>query len=284
MRIAVCLSGQPRTWRTAKDNIVNFFNVPGCQVDYFIHTWDTNTYRTKYETVGEKKDYKVPIDEIKKEMEDFFKPKKIETSEYTIEKYGGNWQSLFYSFMKSVILKRQYEYENDIQYDIVIKARFDINYTLMGVNPYGMPLNKFYVHPITPYNAYTFMAVRDRFPSEYNAPSFDDVTFYADSPTMDIIANLYFWNERVMNEGRRNLLLRKYVEDASFYYGPGTLLYKHLTNWSIIPTSMFYVPYYVVRKEAEDLNLHSINDWDKISKISFDFYHQLNILEKRITE
>ena len=43
-RIAVCFSGQARTWRTAKDNILKYFDLSeqGCQVDFFIHTWDIN--------------------------------------------------------------------------------------------------------------------------------------------------------------------------------------------------------------------------------------------------
>ena len=39
MRIAVCISGQPRTWRTAKDNILKYFELDNAQVDFFIHTF-----------------------------------------------------------------------------------------------------------------------------------------------------------------------------------------------------------------------------------------------------
>ena len=52
-RIAVCFSGQARTWRTAKDNILKYFHLSeqGCQVDFFIHTWDNNQYRGKDDLV-----------------------------------------------------------------------------------------------------------------------------------------------------------------------------------------------------------------------------------------
>ena len=50
--IAVCLSGQSRTWSTAKENILNYFDVKinthkNCKinVDFFIHTWDNTSYK-----------------------------------------------------------------------------------------------------------------------------------------------------------------------------------------------------------------------------------------------
>ncbi len=38
MRIAICLSGQPRTWRSTCDSLFDFF--AGHDLDVFIHTWD----------------------------------------------------------------------------------------------------------------------------------------------------------------------------------------------------------------------------------------------------
>jgi hypothetical protein len=38
MRIAICLSGQPRTWRYTHPTLFNFF--AGHDLDVFIHTWD----------------------------------------------------------------------------------------------------------------------------------------------------------------------------------------------------------------------------------------------------
>jgi hypothetical protein len=38
MRLAICLSGQPRTWRYTYESLFNFFH--GHDVDVFIHTWD----------------------------------------------------------------------------------------------------------------------------------------------------------------------------------------------------------------------------------------------------
>jgi hypothetical protein len=38
MRLAICLSGQPRTWRSTHETLFNFFD--GHELDVFIHTWD----------------------------------------------------------------------------------------------------------------------------------------------------------------------------------------------------------------------------------------------------
>jgi hypothetical protein len=38
MRLAICLSGQPRSWRHTYESLFNFFD--GHAVDVFIHTWD----------------------------------------------------------------------------------------------------------------------------------------------------------------------------------------------------------------------------------------------------
>jgi len=38
MRLAICLSGQPRTWRYTYETLFNFFD--GHELDVFIHTWD----------------------------------------------------------------------------------------------------------------------------------------------------------------------------------------------------------------------------------------------------
>ena len=70
-RIAVCFSGQARTWRTAKDNILKYFDLSeqGCQVDFFIHTWDINQYRGKDDVTWINRTDEVVKDTEKEELE-----------------------------------------------------------------------------------------------------------------------------------------------------------------------------------------------------------------------
>lgn len=266
MKIAVCISGQSRTWFTAKDNIKNFFG----DVDYFIHTWDINTYNNykgpnKYEPINYKTSQLEKINIINN-----FEPKLYEFEKFENLKNNNNnnntyssWYPMYYSFMKSVWLKRKYELEHDFVYDIVIKARFDINYK-----------DKFLIHDVNQLVAYGNTPTFHKFVREFNYNCFDDAIFYADSPTMDIISNIDRWISDIHVKKNIN---NEYSKDPESYYGPGTLLYKYLVNNGIHPRCDQHIKYFVVRKEAEDLNLNSTIDIDKIFKISNDYYIDIKI-------
>jgi hypothetical protein len=278
--IAVCISGQSRTWRSAKENILNFFNIkeiaekPGVKinVDYFIHTWDTNSYRDKTQPRWENTDYKVDPSE-EDDIKFTFIPAAMEYEKYNPQEHIHAWSGLFYSFMKSIMLKRKYELKHDIVYDMVVKTRFDINFPQEGINKYSLPINKFYPHICRPLTAYASSPTPTKFPTEFYYNSFDDVFFYADSPTMDLIALVYKWYRDITTRGLIKKQAKEFVDDAEYYYGPGTLLYKHLVNWNIHPYADHANPYYVVRKTALDLNLHSINDWKQIHDLHWDWYN-----------
>ncbi len=47
MKIAVCLSGQPRTVRYAAKSIINYFS-GDYEVDYFCHSIDNNTFSYEF--------------------------------------------------------------------------------------------------------------------------------------------------------------------------------------------------------------------------------------------
>ena len=278
--IAVCLSGQSRTWKTAKDNILNFFNTKICvernirvNVDYFIHTWDTNSYRDKTQPRWENVDYKILDEHNEDDIKFTFVPGGMEYEIYNSDNHIHAWSGLFYSFMKSVNLKRKYEIENDMVYDMVVKSRFDINFPQEGINHYGEPLSKFHAHVLRPLTAYASSPTPQRFSNEFYQSCFDDVFFYADSPTMDILSNIYFWYIDIMNRGLALKQAGEFVQDPEYYYGPGTLLHKYITNWNIHPYADHATPYYVVRKMAEDMGLHSINDWKQIYDLHWDWYN-----------
>lgn len=279
-KIAVCLSGQPRTWRTASDNILNFFNTKICiernirvSVDYFIHTWDTNSYRDKNEPRWQNKDYKIQNISEEEDIKFIFLPAAIEYEQYDASKHLHAWSGLFYSFMRSINLKRKYELENNISYDMVVKSRLDINFPQEGINKYGEPISKFHPQMLRPLTAYASSPTPTRFPIEFNQSCFDDVFYYADSPTMDLISNIYFWYRDIMDKGLVQQQNKEFVSNPEYYYGPGTLLYKYLTNWNIHPYADHANPYYVVRKIAEEKGLHSINDWKEIQELHTDWYY-----------
>jgi hypothetical protein len=277
--IAVCLSGQPRTWKTASDNILNYFNPKiydetgvRVHVDYFIHTWDTNSYRDKTQPRWKAQDYKIENISEEDDIMLTFIPAAMEYHKYVPNEHIHAWSGLFYSFMRSINLKRKYEIENNIVYDMVVKSRLDLNFPQEGVNRYGAPISKFYSHVLRPLTAYASSPTPTRFPTEFNQSCFDDVFFYSDSPTMDLLSNIYFWYIDIMDKGLAQKQRKEFVDNPEYYYGPGTLLYKYLTNWNIHPYADHATPYYVVRKVAHDMGLHSINDWKQIQELHWDWY------------
>lgn len=267
-RIAVCFSGQPRYWRTAEQNIKQFFNPPGrrhpdtgqpLQVDFFIHTWNINTWRKP------KTDHSIYEEVEHSDREDLikaFNPVAFQQENFDRQKYPRSWDPMFYSLSKSLLLKREHELNNDFEYDLVIKARLDVIYP---------PHIHFPLMRIWPGVCYTITPI-SKFPSEFNYNNFDDVLFYGDSKTMDLVGDLYATYKTLhtpeaidKNEASFNL-------DTTLWYGPGCLLYEHLTNLSIHPDGSRGFEYAVVRSTAVDDNLDGINDYDKIRKKWFEWY------------
>ena len=267
-RIAVCLSGQPRHWKLAADNIKRFFDFSerhhpetGIEVvtDYFIHTWDVNTWRKP------KTDWSVFDDEVHGDIDsivDTYKPKAWVMDTFVKEEHLRAWDPMFYSHARSLMLKRDYELEQDFQYDLVIKARLDVIYN---------PAHRFPLQRVWPGVGYTLTPI-SKFPSEFNYNNFDDVLFYGDSPTMDLIGDIY---------GTYKTLHTQELVDAQdagmdikpdMWYGPGCLLYEHMTNLSIHPDGNRIVEYAVVRSTAVEENLDGIYDYEKIRQKWFDWY------------
>ena len=273
-KIAVCLSGQARHWKVASENIKNFFNydthhfhfnVP-IETDYFIHTWDTNTWRypKTFHNIFENVRHN-DIEEIK----NIYNPKYIEQEEFDEKKFILAWDPMFYSFWKSLMFKRDYEIENNFTYDVVIKARLDVIYNLQ---------QKIKLHDIkpslnglTPGICYSSQPIT-KFSYEFNYNNFDDVIFYGDSRTMDIVSDLYHTYKIKHSQQKRYDVAKSLNTDASLYYGPGCLLYDHMVNCGIHPTCNEIFEYVVVRSTAVEQNLHSINDYQLIKMRGTEWY------------
>ena len=153
MKIALCLSGQPRAvdagFRSLDESILQHNDV-----DVFIHTWfDPNNLSTNSVIPGRESNTLDPlaIDKLQR----YYSPKKIlvdlprewnDRYEFTdlcfvkawtwalevqsgldsAKKYICNTaNSMFYSIMMSNMIKNEYSKENNIQYDLVIRNRID---------------------------------------------------------------------------------------------------------------------------------------------------------------
>jgi hypothetical protein len=193
MKIAVCFSGQVRTWKYCYQNWIDNLGPLG-DVDYFCHFWDYNSVpegsKNGYDIIPE--DVLLTLDE-KQAIIDTLNPKKIEfeskkiwenneispTSENWYSKRVANklipWhRNQFYSLMKSANLKRQYELENNFEYDVVIRMRPDSIFD-------GIPI----INKVKPNTLY---AIHRRFSKELDKFAIGDVYYHCDSFTFDQIS------------------------------------------------------------------------------------------------
>lgn len=267
-RVAVCFSGQARTWKYTLPNIQKFLSSSihpesgqSVQFDYFIHTWNVSHYRHDANTWDFDVEELTLNDQL--EIKSSYNPKYMEVGNFDkFKETHGSYKTfdpMFYSFMKSIHFKRNYELENDIEYDMVIKIRFDMIYD---------PRDPFFLHKIEPMIAYSCIPV-GKFISEFHYNNFDDVLYYSDSKTMDLIAHTY----RITHQKRINSTDINNL-DPSFYYGPGCLLYDTMIGMSIHPYCIRPTPWYVVRKTVVESGLDPISysDWESLKKLCLDWY------------
>lgn len=269
-KVAVCLSGQPRYWKQCVDSIKQHFESRTItydgreiEVDYFIHTWDTNTWKHQTQKTACTLEKIDDIDCLKSELELAFSPKVIEIeSENDVFNNGIDyaWKSLFYSFMKSVFQKRNYELENNFEYDCVIKTRLDLIFN---------PVCPFSYNRLMPLVAY--VGHMSKFPAEFNSNNFDDIMFYADSGTMDLVSEIYFAHEQLMKEFK-DPYRDPFDINMLYWLGPGCLLYEHISKLRIHPVVKLGMDYAIMRTSMVEKNLNVETDFPELKKLFFEWY------------
>ena len=153
MRIAICISGQPRYLEEGYYFINKYFN--NYNVDFFIHTWWEDSYIDNvFMFTNTKRDGLYDKNTIKK-IYKYYNPKKIIVEPQKIFElsnevnYGGlhplSVYSMFYSMKCSNELKKTYEQENNFKYDLVIRSRFDIVINHFNLNIMKLNLDYLYL-------------------------------------------------------------------------------------------------------------------------------------------
>ncbi len=138
MKIAVCISGQPRAYAQGYEYLKrNLLDKYDC--DIFIHTWHNKVYRT------------TDVIELYKPVEwkaENQLSKSFYDSKYTNTPDANGWPphatvSMFYSTFQALVLKTNHELLHS-RYDWIVKTRFD--YALNGVLPFEhLDRNKLYI-------------------------------------------------------------------------------------------------------------------------------------------
>jgi len=260
MKIAVCMSGQLRQWEIAKENQKWFWETSGVEIDYFIHTWDYSGDRE-----GVSQPY-ITRDVSRKEFDtlvDWYKPKGCMFDDRKQDFFYANdhWSSLFYSMAHSMMLKRQYEIDNDFEYDLVIKTRPDVVFD---------PRYHFSWEPLE--DNILFATQGGLMESEFHMFNTNDMVFYGKSYTMDLVIPMYFYRQKMLDQ--RNLFKDKLFTGSM---GPGVLMQEYfrdygITTQSIQPNRSTFIETLVKLGCPQDLNLMDHNEFHKMEKYFRDWY------------
>lgn len=274
-KIAVCISGQMRTWRFCFQNIQQFFS--GCDVDYFIHTWDTSGVK-KFASLDTFSDTTIAHDPVEiSEVIETFKPKKITVesiSQYASRKNMtcfSRWTDLFYSFRKSVMLKNQFSRETGVKYDCVVKCRFDIAFNpqidfLSFMQTSNLDLKedrRIYVH-------HTSFIENENF-----GLNVDDSFFYGNDSIIDYVSHAAYVKSKHIN-------MDMSVKTQKFF-GPGAIINSVLMDAHIIPSKINFSSnlgleiYYLVRNNPKiNKPVLTLDDFLIVKECHHEFFTNCN--------
>lgn len=256
LRIAVCLSAQPRSIEFAKKSIINHFRNGEHQYDFFCHAWNYNTWKlisTKNSSDIEYVDQDWLIEQLS-----LFNPKKIIIDCENVLKASNKnidvpYGSLTYSAMKANHLKRMYELENNFRYDYVVKCRYDSVFRENTSIPF----------PIEICERTIYVPHLGRLSHEYNRLNASDCIYFGDSWGMDIASDLYRFIKIRVPAGR---------VDNIDTIGPGTIMFEYGTLYNIHFIEYREIQEIFYRKEA--LGMDVFRDFDKILDLHHQMYRQ----------
>ena len=257
MKIAVLISGQLRNWKIALESQQWFWSTSGVDVDYFVHTWDYSMDR-----VAVSKPYierKISQAEFDLFVEKY-SPKKYIFDNKKQEFFYDNdhWSSLFYSFAQTVMLKREYELENNFEYDVVFKTRPDICFN--PEEPLSWP----------PLEDNLFLTTHGGFmENEFRQFNLNDCIFCCNSYTMDLLSNLYFYRQEKINEK-----IKRDFNPNFHPIGPGILMHEFFRDYGITPLpNLPFIETLIKEGCPTDLHLLDVDQWKIMEKYFRNWYH-----------
>ena len=254
-KIAVCMSGEPRTYKQCADSIKKYYTSDrGNEFYFFGHAWSGNSYKRfqpsgfyVYEFTKENRT------QIDTDLRQHFNITSLEVEHQFIQDGLTSW---FYSMMKSNFLKQKYEAENNMMFDLVVHSRYDL------VFPPGLKFEQCMPEEIeekTLYSSFGF------YRSEFFLPNPDAVHYAGTSLTMDIVEDFYnVWENRAFEKMQRcgfpdNNMWRK--------VGPGALLHRWAVLKNIITRQCSNNIYAVYRKECAERSLTPEKDYQLIKRM-----------------
>jgi hypothetical protein len=250
-KVAVCFSGQSRTFKYCAESINNFFSSDRNNQYYFFgHTTNKNYFKLpsgilsrliSFETL----DTKV----LSSEINECFAFKKLLIEEEMVHpiRFGAQ----LYSQMKSNYLKQQFEIENNMMFDVVIRARFD---TCYPNNTKFEHFIDFLIEEKTLYANYGIMR------NEFVLPNPSQIFHFGSSLTMDLVDSIY---NVLITKAFHKLIGHNQFNPMWEKVGDGALLHKWCTIRNILP-KQFNMPLTIIRNHS--INLDYKTEWDKVCR------------------
>lgn len=201
MRVAVCMSGQLRTWDKCSPNVFKLISRLKHNVDFFCHTWNFDSIPRPVIVVTGKEETVLHSQDTIEKMLATYKPinyciEDQEKSERVVEditdrglqiqnkRPPGFWAaSQFYGVMVAANLKSKYELEQGFKYDVCIRLRYD-----QYIPESEIDLIVETVNQVKPNTVYT---MHNREHNGYPKVLYGDIFWIADSLTYDKIAMFY---------------------------------------------------------------------------------------------
>lgn len=212
MKTAICFSGELRTFRVAVPRILNYFK--GYNADIFCHTWNT-TGDTQHEQV----DFEY-LNNLIQNSEHTLQNIKVEKS----INHSGPFGNMLYSIQQANLLKRKYEIQNNFDYDLVIKTRYDM---LMP------PGKEFGTRQIDQRVLYYSLGNRGLVHTDVGKHGLSDIIFWGDSPTMDIACDTYRYYNWQAYPRYLQLMTGNMIDPQDSMLSPGTLIYQRTEKRNI---------------------------------------------------
>jgi hypothetical protein len=266
MKIAVCFSGQFRTAKECAPNLKAFFSSDKHEIDFFIHTWDNTSYKNfNCTNIYPQRDRFITNNEV-----DFLKstynPKflKVESHSEYLKKFTnkgyGSGLELWYSFYKSISLKKLYERKHNFKYDLVIKIRLDCMFR--KIEDFDKHIS--YISEYPSNHIATHFRYDTYWKSKLNQITANDIFFIGTSKTIDLYS-LFFIDKRIYD--------KKINPSFCNNDGYGYTQYMH-TFFKGIESVQTYDEPFVLREAYKNLSKLDLNDSETIKRIeAMDGYY-----------
>jgi hypothetical protein len=215
MKIAVCLSGQPRHLDLGIKNILDVFSQ--YNVDYFVHTWWDDNFKNQKSNINGGRSFVWKENSLEKIMNKLSPKLLYHEVPKIFETYDGvNYEtltpnsvhSMFYSIKIANELKKTHEKFNNFVYDIVIRCRFDIEFHSFNLNLKELDYSKIYTyHTGIEQLPNDQFAISNSSNMDYYSQLYDNLKCYYDEGFTGFIG------ERLLNYHLRKKNLTKFTND-----------------------------------------------------------------------